>query len=910
MSNSGGLMKMRRAWMPVLGMFAATLCTAHGGVAATTSGSDVAACTLLSQRPDTGVRGGVLESASPDYVEHGVEQYDERADPALAIVRVSDGATVRTVPLSKGGSSNQPRLVNDAVVDVAVGSGSGPGLWTVTAVETGAVLSQVHLDGYTDVVRAGDRWALVAGKADERDATSQRVPMDIVRADGTVVRVAGPVGENGRGEVGWVGGDEETAFVNDAFGSYAIDTATGAVTELADTFFGGETPLKAVTAHRLYFWKKASDGGEHYAVSWRQRAGSTTGSFGIPTDYHDRGLYPLGDGLAELLLTDTGGSTDLELHAVDDDGAVGATIADGFEGITPMSDGRIAALRSGDTVRHVVVVSPGTPPSVRTLTAVPLLDVPVDAVTLDGSSVYASWQGQTELLRSTITPGADWQHLSPAANHQDVSYFHASETFDEAGGTVVTRVDDEPASSMDYLVSWPGGSRHVPVGYGYMILAHGGRYLVRRLPGSGAPLQLEDARTGAVIETWSDQRNIVIDGDWKWSLQRTDSGGDSTAVTDALVGHSLSDATKASTVPLPMPCGANRAWLDDVRGRWAKVECGGTTYVVDLDGVVEPWPVPSQQGQLGGDFYAWTTSTPVPGKSYSQILLHVADLTAAHAQRAYGNLRGNNTPPGIDFAVNDDGSHSLVYADSASLPRYVDLGWVQTPPTTTDPVPPTPPVSPPDTTAPTLRAAQGSPSTLPSLGGTVTYRYGATDRSLISWYDVRSRVAGPGRALGRWKPYKMLTMATKVSRRVSSGTTACFSFRARDRAGNISRWSAARCSTAPLDDGSLRATGTRATVKLAGALGGGYTRVQGTHDGLHVTLGLHGEVRVWEVRAPHAGTAVALLGGHRLGTLTFAATRTRRVVEILSNPHHYTGTLVLKPTSSRPVRVDAVAMLP
>lgn len=67
------------------------------------------------------------------------------------------------------------------------------------------------------------------------------MPLDIVRADGTVVRVAGPVGENGRGEVGWVGGDEETAFVNDAFGSYAIDTATGAVTELADTFFGGET---------------------------------------------------------------------------------------------------------------------------------------------------------------------------------------------------------------------------------------------------------------------------------------------------------------------------------------------------------------------------------------------------------------------------------------------------------------------------------------------------------------------------------------------------------------------------------------------------------------------------------------------------------------------------------------------
>jgi len=95
------------------------------------------------------------------------------------------------------------------------------------------------------------------------------------------------------------------------------------------------------------------------------------------------------------------------------------------------------------------------------------------------------------------------------------------------------------------------------------------------------------------------------------------------------------------------------------------------------------------------------------------------------------------------------------------------------------------------------------PGTLPSVvkgqttGTTaVRYTYGASDRLGVASYDVRHRVTPAGQPTAAWvyPSTHQGTTATSVTVSVPKSTVTCFSARARDRAGNVSSWSAARCA--------------------------------------------------------------------------------------------------------------------
>jgi hypothetical protein len=78
----------------------------------------------------------------------------------------------------------------------------------------------------------------------------------------------------------------------------------------------------------------------------------------------------------------------------------------------------------------------------------------------------------------------------------------------------------------------------------------------------------------------------------------------------------------------------------------------------------------------------------------------------------------------------------------------------------------------------------------------------ASDPSGISTFDLRYRKARYDGSYGSFVTWKTGSHATTATFAGNSGYTYCFSVRARDRAGNLSGWSADRCAAVPLDDDS------------------------------------------------------------------------------------------------------------
>lgn len=93
-----------------------------------------------------------------------------------------------------------------------------------------------------------------------------------------------------------------------------------------------------------------------------------------------------------------------------------------------------------------------------------------------------------------------------------------------------------------------------------------------------------------------------------------------------------------------------------------------------------------------------------------------------------------------------------------------------------------------------------------SKAATLTLRYSSSEQyTTAASYDVRYRVAlwdrgfGPYRYPASWQG----TVSTSERLAAATGHEYCFSVRARDSAGNLSRWSPERCTARPLGSGAL-----------------------------------------------------------------------------------------------------------
>jgi len=184
-------------------------------------------------------------------------------------------------------------------------------------------------------------------------------------------------------------------------------------------------------------------------------------------------------------------------------------------------------------------------------------------------------------------------------------------------------------------------------------------------------------------------------------------------------------------------------------------------------------------------------------------------------------------------------------------------------------------------------------------------------------YDVRyARAAWNGR-FGAWAYPAGWQRTAKVSLSAAAkpGSTYCYSTRARDAAGNLSAWSATRCSARALDDRALKAGSgwTRKTSKKSTGATGYYgkTYTASTRAGAVLTrTGVQTDrLALVATRCKACGTVGVYLNGKRLATVNLKAKTTQRRAMInLPRFSLRTTTVTIKVlTNGRAVQIDGLA---
>ncbi|HEX6877696.1 MAG TPA: hypothetical protein VF165_18705, partial [Nocardioidaceae bacterium] len=526
---------------------------------------------------------------------------------------------------------------------------------------------------------------------------------------------------------------------------------------------------------------------------------------------------------------------------------------------------------------------------------------------------------------------------------------------------------------------------------GSVTLGHGGNLaFVDR----GTSVDVEDTRTGTVRRSLSyDEVRWAAEGNVLWTWPATSATVTGTDVTG-------STPPVQATAPCPAIRGAG---IFQVAGRWALMDCGtdGTQWAVDLRGQVTPWPAPAADAPvLGNGFLAQVTRSA--DRSRTDLL--VTDLAPSHAQRTYGPIHGQYSLPMPSIATDDAGGPRAAYLDGRRQVRLVDLDWLApldqfdsaaphltatggsprvaaTSPITftyayTDASSGSAPASgigsydvryrqrpagatsygaltypagwqgttattqtlaaargtdtclsvrardvagnlsgwsaercsTVDGTAPAVKSAYAGPTVVSSVAtSTVRFTVTATDNVAVASYDIAYRLATSGTALSGWT-FRYGLPSGSATVRVAPGGQVCFAGRARDAAGNVSGWSAARCSAVPFDDRSLTAYGWVSRTGSSSALGGTVSTLRSYGAKVYRTRQQGTRVALVVLRGPGQGTVDVYAAGVRVGRVSLAAPSTHRDVVVL--PYHaFRGTVTVRSVSRAPSRIDALAVL-
>lgn len=219
--------------------------------------------------------------------------------------------------------------------------------------------------------------------------------------------------------------------------------------------------------------------------------------------------------------------------------------------------------------------------------------------------------------------------------------------------------------------------------------------------------------------------------------------------------------------------------------------------------------------------------------------------------------------------------------------------------------------SSPDAAAPTLSSASSGPLMVAAVSTSkVTFSYRISDNVGVKSYDVAYRYAAPGTLLGgytypaAWQG----TTATSVSLSVAPGAQVCFVVRARDAIGNVSGWSARRCSLVPVDDRSMVTSGSASRITSNLALGATVTRLNTA--GTTVSKGgLWGDsLSLVVLKGPGQGSIEVTMARHVFGRYSLNAPTWRREIIPLRNLVFTNATLKVRSLTSAQVRIDAIGV--
>ncbi|MBV9821105.1 MAG: hypothetical protein JO144_02585 [Actinobacteria bacterium] len=197
----------------------------------------------------------------------------------------------------------------------------------------------------------------------------------------------------------------------------------------------------------------------------------------------------------------------------------------------------------------------------------------------------------------------------------------------------------------------------------------------------------------------------------------------------------------------------------------------------------------------------------------------------------------------------------------------------------------------------------------------IAVSYSASDTgSGVAGYDVRYRVAAWNGGFGgygypaAWQH----TMATAQTLTGTPGHEYCVGVRSRDRLGNLSAWTADRCTALPLDDRSLSAaTSGWSRTSSTGSYLGTLTRTRTAGAQLRLTGAQTDRFALVVAQCPSCGSVALYLNNAYWRTVSTYAATTRRAVVLLQPPFSQRGTTITlrNVSAGRDLIVDGLAVL-
>lgn len=217
-----------------------------------------------------------------------------------------------------------------------------------------------------------------------------------------------------------------------------------------------------------------------------------------------------------------------------------------------------------------------------------------------------------------------------------------------------------------------------------------------------------------------------------------------------------------------------------------------------------------------------------------------------------------------------------------------------------------------DTAAPTSRMV-GLPKVVFSRAVTVSLRASDDRRLSNDPIDVRVRSAAPGERLGSWRRPASWQSIPRQQLRLSGlsrGSTYCFATRAHDVAGNVSRWTAAKCAVYALDDRDLTRSGAWRMLSADRYYRATALSTTSTWKPLGLRRVRADAAWLLATTCPDCGRVKVFVGNDTFGSVDLhSRVRRDRVLVKLPWPMSMSGPLSLQPvTRGSKVIVDGIAL--
>ena len=217
-----------------------------------------------------------------------------------------------------------------------------------------------------------------------------------------------------------------------------------------------------------------------------------------------------------------------------------------------------------------------------------------------------------------------------------------------------------------------------------------------------------------------------------------------------------------------------------------------------------------------------------------------------------------------------------------------------------------------DTTAPTLTVT--APTATFTLATSLVPAWATSDAGAgVAGADLRWQRAPFNGTFGTWVyPSSWQgTTATRATLAASRGYTYCVSGRARDKAGNVSAWSAPRCTAVALDDRSLSASAGWSRTTSSTFYAGTATVTSRSSVSLTRTAVQARRIALVATRCTTCGTVGVYWNGALVKRISLYASSTQRrvLIGVTSFTGVRSGTLTIRSlTSGKGIQIDGLAL--